>query len=310
MKHFLRFGIFIYIVLLIGASKVFSQEFNRGSQYLVNPSGLSPAFNGIIHDNSLWFNFRREWSGLTTSPKIYSVGGYTPLSKNTTLGGRIVGDNHGVYRLLKAQVDYAVHLQIEQDHGLHFGISGYLFQNRISFKDVQVAHSNDPLLFGGKETRGTSFNAAAAIIYQYRQIFFGAQIPVLIKRYTDYGSNENNNQLLLNQSIQFFVNPNFKLSDEWKLRTYLVYSKTEEYPSNYQVAALFDYEKGFRGGLYVKRNAVVGLTAGLDILEGLGFQYAFEFSNGAQASQLNSTHEVTLIYNFDNRRKTKWSFSY
>ncbi|MCF8303478.1 MAG: PorP/SprF family type IX secretion system membrane protein [Bacteroidales bacterium] len=310
MKHTILFNILCVAVFFVIPFSSTGQEFNRGSQYLVNPSALAPAYNGILNDNSIWFNYRREWTGVNNSPKTYSVGGFTPLTNSTSLGGRIVSDNHGVYRLLKIEADYSVHLQLANEHGIHFSLSGYLFQNRISFSDVQVAHINDPLLNNGRETHGTSFNAGASIIYQFKQMYFGATLPVLIKRYSEYGPDEENNLLLLNQSIHLFANPNFELDKDWILRTYLIYSNRQEYPANFQVAALINYKKGFRGGLYVQRNAVVGLTAGLDILEGLGFQYAYEFSNGTNAGQLNSTHEVTFIYNFDQRRKTRWSFSY
>ena len=295
MKRWLRHIIFLF--LLFGGGLA-AQQFPMTTQYLFNPYALNQAVAGYYNYPELYLNYRREWTNIVNGPSTVRLEGFGNIYKEKMwLGGEIYMDKTGAISQFKASVSYSYVLETGPDQRIFFGVWGNFFQNSVSLSDMTDIDPNDPLLNGGSQVNGSTFNAGFGIDYNWQGLNVGFAMPNAL---TDNSYYTDPNKLDFKMQREFLLHASylFYLADKWKLETFAVYRKTKNMPGNFEISAMTIFLKQAWAGLLYRNTGAVAVNLGGYIGYGLALNYSFEFGTGGINQGSGSTHEITLSFRF------------
>lgn len=98
--------IFFFIVFFVSESG-FGQAFPQNSLYLTDLYNINPAYGGLERSLSVNFNYRDQWSGVTSHPKQIYLNAHMPLYLfNGGVGIELQSDVLGALRKSSFQISY------------------------------------------------------------------------------------------------------------------------------------------------------------------------------------------------------------
>ena len=316
--------IFVIIILLIASIKSEAQEFKLApyTQYLVeNPFIISPAFAGEGSMNRLRFSGVFQWVGLENAPNTQTLSYDTHILENSGAGMILYRDKNGNTSQIGGQLTFAHHLTINESNSqyISFGLSYKFTQFRIdvsnfnSVSDDFYNPADDPSIGGDISSFNSNFDAA----FLYR----------LDRFYISFNASN-----ILNKNVKVFDDTEPK-----KLRNYYLYTgyifdiQDGEYeiePSLY--FKLFESDNRSISDINVKGKKITddgyywaGFSArfindqrfnAVAIVPMLGLKksdfyvgYAFQYNiNDAVELNYGGTHLLTLGYDFETSKATRW----
>jgi len=283
-------------------SGVFSQQFPILDNYLINPVSISPAFTGKLNLFEAFLTYRNEWVNIPGGPVEGALNIDGALNKNMGLGGNIQINKAGPLTNFMVNLNYAYHLQIAKEHFLSFGINISAYQNSIDYSKAVVGNPLDPLLQGNGKTTETYMNVGAGLLYAWKDLYICVGFPVLFNNKSFYNQNKYDHVLAMDRNWIFYAGYTVDLKSDWKLKFDMLYRNTQFTPWTIEVSGLVKYHDSFWLGAFYRKSNIVGLTAGVAIVNALVINYNYEFSGSAMLGKSAGTHEITL--GFMLKRKT------
>jgi len=276
--------------------ELFPQQFPITDNYLVNPFSLSPAFAGQCYKFETYLAYRSAWTGITGAPTVGYLSLDGNIGKNMGLGGTIILNKAGIYRNFAFNIDYAYHLQIAKEHTLSFGINGAIYQNSVDYSGAIVSDPSDPLLTGRNKLSEVYVNAGFSMLYTWKDLNICFAFPLLVNNRSYYSISDTNHLLGMGRNWLFYANYSLPLGSEWKLKFDLLYRATQFAPWTVDFSTLVKFKDSYWLGLFYRKNNIIGVTAGLAIVNSIVINYNYEFSGFAMNGQSGGSHEITLGY--------------
>ncbi|NBC84047.1 MAG: type IX secretion system membrane protein PorP/SprF [Bacteroidetes bacterium] len=338
-----------FIILLLFAligyklSVMQAQQMPVYSQYMLNGFLLNPAVAGHEGYTSLNLTAREQWLGLPDAPKTYALSAQTRLLRNSFisrslnirkrgrsmsrsgrvgLGTYIFNDKRGIYNNMGFQFTYAYHLSFRRSQ-LSFGLSGLLYQFRVSTEDINDPESVDISVFAKPQSLIPDANIG--VYYTSRDIYAGVSMLQLFQNQVQFNTNEEIDyrvyrQMYLMGGYRFdlidfvFIEPsalfktNFKAGSQLDLNLKFYFREDYWAGISYRNGGALDLEPVFQeefGGL-VSRGGAIILMAGLRV-DKYFFGYAFDYNMSSIARYSIGSHELMIAAKFgDNARRYRW----
>ena len=281
----------IYIVCLLCLLKVIAvgQQVSLDNQYLINPFALSPALAGSNGAVEAFGSFQQNWVGIDGAPVTKSFNMNGAITPEMGLGGAISDNSAGIFRTLSASLSYAYHVKLQDHQYLYFGVAGGALSNHIDLSGSNTGSANDPVLLNNMNKNATLFNATGSIIYRYRSITAGFEVPGLFEGSSGAGPTTS----VL--ARQYIVHASMvgSLNEDWSVSPFALLQVVPSGNTLVEASALFKYKKQFWiAGTYLSNNTFA-VSAGLVVIGSIAVNYSYEFGQGMLANASGS-HEITI----------------
>jgi type IX secretion system PorP/SprF family membrane protein len=295
---------FVLVVFCLGSQ---AQQLPILDNYLLNPVSISSAFTGKYYTFQAIATHRSESTGLTGSPVIGNVNLDAKVGKNMGVGGGIMLNKAGIFRNFTVNLNYAYHLQLAKLHFLSFGISAALYQNSLDVTSVIVSDPNDPMLFNHDTKSESYFNVGASLLYNFENFNFSVSFPLLFNNKSFYFDEPYQNVLTMNRNIFVYSNYTLEMNEDWKLKFDLLFRYTQQLPWTIEVSSIVKFQDSYWFGLMYRKPSVIGVTAGLAIINSIVINYNYEFLGSSMMGKSGGSHEISLGYRLGGTAKPKKS---
>lgn len=273
----------------------YAQQLSFLDSYLINPVVISPAFTGKVNPFQAYLTYRREWVNIPGSAQIGSLNIDGALAKNMGVGGSVLLNKAGIFRNFSVNLNYAYHIQLAKEHVLSFAVNVALYQNSMDLTDAVVSDPQDPLLSKDRITE-TYFNVGTSLLYNWKDLNVCVAFPLLFNNKTFYNSSIYDNVLTMDRNWLFYINYNLKFPSDWRLKFDLLFRQVQYSPWSLEFSTMVKYADNYWFGLFYRKGNIIGLTAGLAIINHIVINYNYEFSASAMMGKSGGTHEITLGY--------------
>lgn len=308
--------IVLAILLLISfGSKAQEFKLTPYTQYLVeNPFIISPAYAGMENVQRLRLSGAFQWVGLKGAPNTQTLSFDAPILERSGAGGVLYVDRNGNTSQLGGQLSFAHHLTINDsnEHYISFGLSYKFVQFKIDVSDFDDPN-NDPNLGGNLSTFNSNFDAA--FLYRIKQYYISFNASNILNKNVKAFDDSEPKKL---RNYYIYTGYIFEISDgsvELEPSVYFKYFESDHRSItdiNFKAKKITDdgyYWAGisarFLNDQSFEPSAIVPML-GLkksQFYAGFAFQY-----NINEAQELNhaGTYLLTLGYDFDTKRATRW----
>jgi type IX secretion system PorP/SprF family membrane protein len=284
----------VYISMLIMITGTLSaQQFPFMEGYNVNPFSLSPAFAGIHNPNTLFLDYRSDWSGLEGGPKTYQISYSSRLYKKVGLGGRFIYDKTDIFKQTLLLGTYTYEINFAQKHSINFGLSGGLYKNSIDMAKYfnNPDYVNDAALISGLERSKLKFVSDISILYRTGNFESGILFSNLMFGSAKYSAVEVSYKPFNNYMIH--TGYNFQVADRWEIKPFVLWRAGKNTPGLLEVATAVTYNKKVWATAVYRSAGIWGLGAGAQLLDGVLINYSYNLSTNV-AMNIFGSHQITL----------------
>ncbi len=300
-KHIFRLLLFIVLCPALQA-----QQLPILDNYLLNPVSISPAFSGRDNIFEALVTHRTEGPKLSGSPVIGNVNIDGRIGKKMGVGGSIILNKAGIYKNFSINLNYAYHLQVAKLHFLSFGISAAMYQNSLDISSVILKDPNDPMVMNQSKISESYFNMGASLLYNYQNFNFSIAFPLLFNNRSFYIDDAPYEYVLtMKRNFLIYSNYTLDLNEEWKLKFDLLFRYVQQVPWTIEVSTLVKFRDSYWFGLLYRKPTVIGVTAGLEIINSIVINYNYEFVGSSMMGSSGGNHEFTVGYRLKGTVKPK-----
>jgi type IX secretion system PorP/SprF family membrane protein len=171
---------FYLLLILIATGSCFGQNVVPYSLYLMNQSTINPAYIGINSLANITAISRKQWLGIDGSPLTTSLMASSTMSLHSAAGLRLMSDTYGINTDTEVMLNYAYHINFDDDHRLSFGLQGGFLSSTINYSKLSVDVFDDPAIGAGKQTELIP-NFGFGAMYKSDWFYLGAAIPQINK---------------------------------------------------------------------------------------------------------------------------------
>ena len=284
--------LYIAILVLINLS-LFGQQLPFMEGHNINSFGMSPAYAGLENTNTLFSDYRTDWSGINGGPVTCQFSYNTRLFKKVGVGARYIYDKTDIFKQTLLLGTYTYEVRMAEKQFLNFGLSAGFYRNSI---DV-AKYFNDPgyvidgVLIAGMDKSQFKFVSDASVLYRYDNLESGALFSNLM-----FGSVKYNNPDLSYKPFRnYMVHAayNFHVSGSWDIKPIVILRGGKNAPDQVEAAATATYNKKVWATVLYRTGGVIGFGAGTRLFEGLLINYSYNMSTGVALNSFGS-HQITL----------------
>jgi type IX secretion system PorP/SprF family membrane protein len=283
---------YLVSLLLLIALNGFAQQQPLSSHYLVNPYSLNPVFAGHTYDKSFFMTYRRDWVGIPGSPTTIQMNGHSKLVDGLHIGGSLMGDQADIFYRLRAGISLSYRLKTGQGQYLSLGIGGNMFQSLIRIDKANV-DLQDPILRNLDRLLNTNFNASFGVCWQNDDFFIGGGSPLMLRTRDAYYSGREG-LFAYERAWDVFVGNRYTIDGYWDFNPMLLYRKTINQPSTFDISAMFSYDRKLWLGALYRTTGLFGLSVGGRIFDRTVFHYTYEAGIGGINLGSGGSHEISI----------------
>ncbi len=286
--------LFITICLALFASCLYAQQLPLTESYFVDKYSLSSAYAGNSENKSLFVNYRRDWSGVSTGPKTFRLSYHDELGLNAGLGGKVILDQIGIFKNLFAMGTYSYRLKVATDQLLIFGLSAGIHQNWIDFSDYynDPDFNIDPSMTNIDVKSNMMFASDFSMLYTYKNRlqagFLFSNISYSDTKYAEV-------RTTYNPFIHYQLHASYAIPVDgaWRITPLVIYRGGKHLTDQVEIASQVMYNDRLWGSLAHRGKNVFCLGFGLNISKGILLNYTYNFFTGVSVSQFQN-HELTI----------------
>jgi len=284
--------IFVSIIsfVLLLSNLLDAQELKNYNLYNQNPFLYNPAY--AINDDFLtaYTNSHIQWTSLDGAPRSYDLGATMSFFPNMGAGFSVIRTQLGLFNNLYASLKYGYQLNFGSDQYLRMGASFGIANYGVLSQNAQYVDLTDENLTSEYYNK-TVFSSGVGFAYKYKDINAQVIIPQLF---------ENNSMNLYTIGIFDY---NYQLNDDFDLKPSVVVRGAAETPVQIDgnIAAKWKNSVWTQIG-YRSSNSLVA-SVGVDI-NNYSVGYAYQADMNPIRSSSYGSHEIQLVYRFNNKDKT------
>jgi len=286
--------VYLYIYLIISILDAQAQQLPIDNQYMVNKFAWSPAFAGMNENIEAFVGYRHNWVGIQGAPvsKMFNING--PLTKGSGFGLAIVSENTGNFNHFHADLSFAYHVELSNYSSISFALSGKVYRNQIDLTRVETAVL-DPVLENSEVLTGTTFNAAAGVVYNWDNLYVGVAMPRILGTAIQYGDGEGQT---FTTAMQFLGHASYTyaFNRRMEIEPLAIVRMTANNQLLYEGSLLFKVDKSVWFGAGYRKGNVISIAAGAAVTNIAVINYSYEFGMGSNtiAGLSSGTHEITI----------------
>jgi type IX secretion system PorP/SprF family membrane protein len=302
----MRKSLIVILVCLAALTK--AQQLPMYSQYLTNDFILNPAIAGSKLYFPIQINSRTQWSGLgTIAPKTNTLSYHMPLAYDAIgIGAIIMQDETGPYSQIGVSLSFAYHIQLDEDDvtRLSLGLSSLMTQHTLNQDDLTF-HNPDPEFQGSysKIVPDASFGAylysrnfsLSASAHQLFESTFKESVQDI------FGDNS--------QVRHYFAHASYRIDihSDLAIEPSLLVKSTEVSPTQLDINARVIIDNNYWAGLSLRSSESLVVLAGLN-MGSLFLSYSYDYGISSLSSVASSSHEISLGFNINDKRKRRHSY--
>ncbi|MDA9898299.1 type IX secretion system membrane protein PorP/SprF [Flavobacteriales bacterium] len=299
----------LIVILVCFAALSKAQQLPMYSQYLTNDFILNPAIAGSKPYFPVQINVRSQWAALgAIAPQTNTLSYHMPVAYDEIgIGAILMQDQTGPYSQFGVNLSFAYHIQLDKKDitRLSFGLSGVLTQHTLNQGELSF-HNPDPEFEGGtysKMVPDANFGA-----YLYSDNFsLGLSAHQLFES-------------TFKESITSFFGDNSQVRHYFALASYRfdVYSDlaiepsilaktTESSPIQFDLNTKVTFDNSYWVGLSLRSSQSVVVLGGLNLGQ-LFLSYSYDYGVSSLSSVASGSHELSLGFNINDKRKRRHSY--
>lgn len=298
----------LIVILVCLAALTKAQQLPMYSQYLTNDFILNPAIAGSKSYFPIKINSRTQWSGLgTIAPKTNTLSYHMPVAHDAIgIGAIVMQDDTGPYSQIGVTLSFAYHVQLDEDDvtRLSLGLSGLMTQHTLNQDDLTF-HNPDPEFQGSysKMVPDASFGAylysknfsLSASAHQLFESTFKESVQDI------FGDNS--------QVRHYFAHASYRIDihSDLAIEPSLLVKSTEVSPTQLDVNARVIIDNNYWAGLSLRSSESLVVLAGLN-MGSLFLSYSYDYGISSLSSVASGSHEISLGFNINDKRKRRHSY--
>jgi type IX secretion system PorP/SprF family membrane protein len=262
------------------------------SSYQFNQLSINPAYTGVNDITSFDIHYRSQWNGLEGAPNTVYFAGTTSIIENKVgFGFSILQDNAGITNSTRMLASFAYELDLSSEVTLSFGLQTGTTWFNYSYNELLLEDPTDED-FITPDSKQTAFIIGSGLFLSASNFYLGLSIPNMLttpESTTSNGSDLSNRHYYLSGGIIFDQIPNIKL------KPYMLLRIAENTPVLFDLGTDVQLVKVLWVGLFTRSFNSLGLTASVNLINGLRMGYVGEvgFADEAPSTGL-TTNELTI----------------
>lgn len=287
--------IFLSILILIFASKVFAQQDPQYTQYMYNMNILNPAYAGSKGVTSIGILGRTQWVGVEGSPQTLTLSGHTSLGNNMGFGLSVIHDEIGPVKEDNLYADFSYTIRVSEEARLAFGLkAGFTFLNVRELFTLEPDPLNVPV-------NETSPNFGAGLYYYTNKFYLGLSVPNFLE--TIHLEKGNGIISTASEKMHYFLTSGyvFDIGEDLKLKPSTMIKAVAGAPLSVDVSANLLVEEKFEFGLNYRIDDSVSAMVGFQVNDDFRIGYAYDHTLTRFGNFNSGSHEIMLFFNFNKR---------
>lgn len=299
----------IFIICLFSVNLLHSQQLPMYSQYLTNDFAINPAVAGTKPYFPLQLNVRRQWTALgDIAPQTNTLSYHMPMSYDQIgLGAIVIQDQTGPYSQLGFQLSFAYHIQLNQDDDtrLSLGLSGLLTQHNLNANQLEF-HNPDPQFEGLSYIEMVPDASVGAYLYGESYFLSLSAHQLFESTFKESISNIFGDNT---QVRHYFANAGFtyEVHSDFLIEPSILVKAIEAGPVQFDINTRFIINKSFYTGLSLRSSKSVVVLGGLK-MGSLVLSYSYDYGLSSLSTAASGSHEITLGFNINDKRKRRHSY--
>lgn len=301
MKKNIFISLFTGICLVASAQQLPLYNQYTSLPYLYNPSMVG--YQGGINTSLL---HRSQWKGIPGAPVTSVLTAEGPVQeKNIGLGVTMFNDATDIVQKTGFYTAYSYKLKIDEDNKVLFGLALGVLNNRIDFSRSIVSDQNDPLLMNRQNQHKTVFDATLGATYVWKTLEVGIAVPQLLGNKVAFLNTNSSSYYYMSRHFVFSAKYTYEIDKNKGMSVYplVLVRYAKNAPVQYDINAVFDWEKIGWAALCYRSNYAVGINLGVRLNKTLKAGYAFDWTINTVKNYAGGAHELLLGYTFGGREE-------
>jgi type IX secretion system PorP/SprF family membrane protein len=277
---------------------VLGQQLPLNSQYILNQYEINPAVAGSSDGFPLGFTFRKLWMGLEGSPSIQTLSGHMEVAEHMGVGLKVFNVSAGPLRRTGGEVTYAYHIPLGGGkQKLSFGLSGLFYQYNIDISGLEVKDVDDPVLLNSAESMFVP-DVSFGTYFHGDNYYVGLAVPQLLSRKVDLKSDVELDQ---QQVRHYFLHGGYRfdINEQFSLEPSALIKIIEAGVFQADINLRLTYQKMVSFGLSYRTSDAIVIQLGYHTEKFL-VGYAYDITLSDVRTTSSGSHEIMMIYTFDN----------
>jgi type IX secretion system PorP/SprF family membrane protein len=287
----------LVILPFILAKFLNAQQIPTISQYTLNPYAINPAATGITDRLPVAFVYRKLWAGIAESPSFQYLSGNMEIADVMGVGAKIYNYQAGPVRKTGLEATYSYHVSLgDAGTKLSFGLSGMIYQYYLNKSELNIENPDDAVFMG---TDKMIVPDASFGMYLYNEKYFaGLAIQQLFNRNSDLKTDR---KLEQKQVRHYYLHGgyNFYINSDFQLEPSLLFKFVEIGIFQADINTRLTYKDMVAFGLAYRTGDAMSFQLGYKNKDFL-INYAFDLTLSPLKTQTFGSHEIMLIYSFNN----------
>jgi type IX secretion system PorP/SprF family membrane protein len=317
----------MYFILIFWSFFALSQQMPQYSQFNRNQFIVNPAAAGVSNYTDISMAGRWQWVGVNDGPKTTYLAFSMPVKvktryynpgirtstgpiKNTkietgrlkhTIGGQLIADQYGAFRKQAFSSAYALHLPLNENFNLSFGLKVGLSNNMFLSDKAQVLNmvDNSQTYTDNTYTNYTSnqsnkyiLDLGAGLYFYGKGFYVGLSSQQLTKDFVEFGKGTANFSPQVHYNL--ISGYRVKLNEELTLIPNILLKYMYPAPLSIDVSIQAEYKERVWFGLgYRHTDAFIALF-GINVNNRFKMGYSFDFSLSRFKNYSSGGHELVL----------------
>lgn len=298
-----------WAAFILCSTQTLAQQEAIYAHFLNNMSVLNPAYTGYREAANATLIHRSQWVGFEGAPTTDYLMFDTPLSwDEMAIGGSFLFDKIGPSTELGLTIDAAYRLRLTNRSTLAFGLKGTMSMYQINLMDLDLISD----YYGGADqvfdyNPGNLFvpNVGFGIMYYKADHFIGISSPRILK------NKISNKAMAIYENLEGTTQPTlyltggkiFKINRHVKLKTSTLIRGTMNAPASAGLYTSILIDDQIDAGIFYFFKEVAGAYAIWSPTKKWGFGYSFDFATNALITTNYGSHEISVNYFLNGKRK-------
>lgn len=318
-----------FILLFCLATPCLAQQDAQYSQYIFNGIYINPAYAGYRERININATYRNQWAGVEGAPRSFSLAADALLpNERVGLSAIMSAEQLGAQKNVSFFANYAYRLPINEEgtSKLAFGLGLGVLQSTLDGNMLNPRDQGDNYVPNGA-VKQVLPDVNAGVFFSTPKMYMGASVSNLIGKYVldkktlDYNFPTPRPHFYLTGGMLIPVidyeidfKPFFLIKDDIKgptlldVNAFFLFKQTVWLGVGYRTGIKL-YNKPALVGNIGSSNAIIGMTE-IFLNQRLRLGYSYDHSMSNLAGYANSTHEISLSWNFFTQKERRLNFCY
>ena len=280
-------------LLLLAATKSYSQQEAQYTQYMWNPMLLNPAAAGSTNMLRAAVVYRKQWVDIAGAPgTIAFVADAPALSEKTALGIIIAKDKIGIHDDVSIRANYAYRLPLKNGT-LGMGLQAGVKNHQAKYSQLDIKNESDANFRSGDVSYFMP-EFGFGLYYSNAKSYMGFSVPKIIDN--ALGKSLFNTNSLEKRHYYLTAGHTFVLNTQFDILPSVLVKATEGAPLQAELSTLVSYQKKISAGISYRTGASVNFLVQAKFYQNFSFGYSYDWATSILRSYNYGSHEIMVIY--------------